>query len=210
MVSSNKVAPYRELILRADIEDGASLDALERSLLRVGLAASVVALDQAVVRQTVKEAYALGATPTQIQEVVSVVSGLGVHSLMVSAAAILEEGITAGYDLEAPLNEADQLRWNTRVGDDPFWLDMERELPGFLTAMLRLSPDQFDAFFDYCAVPWKMGTVKARTKELLALASDAMPAHMFIPGFKLHLANAIKLRVGRRALLESLDIAQEY
>jgi len=103
--------------------------------------------------------------------------------------------------------EFEAAKWAARVGEDPFWSAMEDELPGFLRAMLRLSPFQFDAFFDYCAVPWKSGLVRARVKELLAMASDATPAHLFMPGFRLHLANAISLGAGRRAIDECIELA---
>ena len=66
---------------------------------------------------------------------------------------------------------------------------------------------QFSAFFDYCAVPWKSGRVRAVLKELIAMACDATPAHRFGPGFRLHLRNAIALGAGRRAVMETLEIA---
>lgn len=209
MQQADALDAFRDLIRAATSDDGPSLTDLDRSLLRAGLASSVPSLNRAAVRQTVAEAFAAGATPQQLQEVVSVVSGLGVHSLMISAVVIVEEAHRAGYDLATPLDPDEQRLWDKRVGHDPFWHAMEAELPGFLRAMLRLSSDQFEAFFEYCAVPWKSGTVKARTKELLALASDAMPAHRFMPGFRLHLANAVKLGAGRIALLESLELARQ-
>jgi alkylhydroperoxidase/carboxymuconolactone decarboxylase family protein YurZ len=49
--------------------------------------------------------------------------------------------------------------------------------------------------------------VRARTKELVALACDASPTHRFRPGFRVHLKNAILLGVGRRAIEQTLDIA---
>ena len=93
------------------------------------------------------------------------------------------------------------------MGDDPFWIGFSEELPGFLDAMLRLSPDLFAGFFAYCAIPWASGTVRAKIKELAAMACDASPSHRFLPGFRVHLNNAIQLRVGRKAILQALDIA---
>jgi hypothetical protein len=131
------------------------------------------------------------------------VSGLGVHSLMVTAVSIAR---AAGLEASS-LTPEEQALWDKHVGGDPFWIAFEAELPGFLRAMLKLSPDQFIAFFGYCAVPWKSGQVRAKLKELIAMACDATPAHRFGPGFRLHLGNAVKLGVGRRAVMETLDIA---
>jgi alkylhydroperoxidase/carboxymuconolactone decarboxylase family protein YurZ len=192
-----------------DAEDGQSLAALDEALIELGVAVSVTSLDRAAVQRAIANAYDAGATTQQIQEVVSLISGLGVHSLMVSSSEILAQAAQRGESTGDPLTSDQQALWQRHVGDDPFWTDFERELPGFLEAMLRLSADQFVAFFDYCAVPWKSGSIRARTKELIAMASDATPAHLFVPGFRLHLANAIKLGAGRAAITRALDIAAE-
>lgn len=197
----------RSLVEALTLEEGTPLTQQERALIKLGLAASVTSLNRRAIELALQEAFEAGATPGQVQEVVSVVSGLGVHSLMVTATAILDRARLAGFDVDSPLGEGDEARWQARIGDDPFWAAMEGELPGFLRALLRLSPAQFDAFFDYCAVPWEGGLVRARVKELLAMASDATPAHRFLPGFRLHLANAIELGCGRRAIMECLALA---
>src|SRR5690606_15468738 len=100
-----------------------------------------------------------------------------------------------------------QKLWDTYVGDDSFWVSFSSELPGFLEALLYLSPEMFVAFFAYCAIPWQSGQVSAHVKELAAMACDIMPSHRFGPGFRVHLANAIKLGVGRSAIMESINIA---
>jgi alkylhydroperoxidase/carboxymuconolactone decarboxylase family protein YurZ len=184
-------------------DDGQPLGPLDAALIRMGVAASVTALDRDAVGAAIADAMNAGATPAQIQEVVSLVSGLGVHSLMATAVLIARAADIEG----APLSPEQQALWETYVAADLFWDAFEVEFPGFLGALLRLSPDQFAAFFDYCAVPWKSGKVRGAIKELIAMACDATPAHRFGPGFRLHLGNAIALGVGRRAVMEALEIA---
>lgn len=186
---------------------GESLVPLERSLIAFGVAVSVTALDRLAIDQAIAGAFAAGATATQVQEIVSLVSGLGVHSLMGSATAIVAAATDRGQDFTQPLDEGQERLWNSHVGNDPYWVQFDRAVPGFLDALIRLSPNQFEAFFTYCAVPWKNASVRARTKELTALACDATPAHRFLPGFLLHLDNAIALGVGRGSIMEALDIA---
>ena len=192
----------------ATIAPGDSLDIVERSLIELGVAVSVTALDRRSIERAIAAAFAAGANATQVQEIVSLVSGLGVHSLMSSAVAIIAAATERGQDFTQPLDQAQQRLWDRHVGEDPYWATFDQAAPGFLDALIRLSPDQFDAFFIYCAVPWKSGSVRARTKELTALACDATPAHRFLPGFLLHLDNAIALGVGRGAILETLEIAK--
>lgn len=185
--------------------DGAPLDPMEIALIRLGLSASVTALNRDAVRTSIDEAAKAGATAAQMQEVVSLVSGLGVHSLMATAVPIA----LAAQVESAQFTPEQQMLWEKYVGNDPFWSDFETELPHFLGAMLRLSSEQFIAFFEYCSVPWKSGQVRARLKELIAMACDATPAHRFAPGFRLHLRNALKLGAGRLAVMKALELAAE-
>ena len=186
-----------------DTADGEPLEKLDRALIELGLAASVTSLDPGAIDTAIESAREAGATSAQLQEIISLVSGLGAHSLMMTAVRV-----TKAYGIDStPLTPDQQALWDKHVGDDPFWTAFERELPGFLRAMLLLSPAQFAAFFDYCAVPWKSGQVRARIKELAAMASDATPTHRFLPGFRLHLANAVALGAGATAIRETLAIA---
>jgi alkylhydroperoxidase/carboxymuconolactone decarboxylase family protein YurZ len=195
-------------ILTAGLAAGEPLEPLAVGLVTLAAAVSVTALNRAAVNAAIGQAFDAGASVDQIQEIIALASGLGVHSLMVSSVALLDEAARRGLiDPEAPLDPERQQLWDKHVGDDPFWQGFAAELPGFLEAMLRLSPDIFAGFFAYCAIPWRSGTVRARIKELAALACDAAPSHRFRPGFRVHLKNAIKLGVGRTAIFQTLDIA---
>lgn len=196
------------LVLAADIPAGEPLNPLAGALIRLGVAASVTCLDRTAIIGTVEGAFDAGASIEQVQEIIALVSGLGVHSLMASSVVVLDAAVRRGLlDADAPVDEDRQALWDCHVGRNPFWIDFRAEMPGFLEAMLRLSPDIFTAFFAYCAIPWASGTVRAWIKELVAMACDASPTHRFRPGFRVHLRNAIKLGVGRRAIEQTLDIA---
>ena len=194
--------------LTASLPAGEALDTLSAALVTLAVAVSVTALDRARIKDAIRSAMGAGASVAQVQEIIALVSGLGVHSLMVSSVTVLEEAAKRGLARPVePLAAERQQLWDKHVGSDPFWDSFSQELPGFLDAMLRLSPDIFVGFFEYCAIPWRSGTVRARVKELAALACDAAPSHRFRPGFRVHLKNAIKLGVERKAILQALDIA---
>ena len=192
-----------------EVEDGAALDDREEALVALGVAAAVTSLDVHAIDARIGACFAAGASVAQAQEVVSLVSGLGVHSLMTTATRIVAQAKAAGLFPAGDLTAEQERLWARHVGDDPFWAGFERHHPGFLDAMLRLSPGQFSTFFDYCAVPWTGGAVFGRLKELIAMASDATPAHRFLPGFSFHLANALRLGAGRSAVSRCLAIAAE-
>lgn len=193
--------------LRA-IAPGEPMDSLERSLVVLGVSVSVTSLDRTAIERSIGSAFDQGASADQIQEVVSLVSGLGVHSLMASSAAIADAARAHGRALPTDLVPHQRELWERHVGNDQYWAKFNNSVPGFLDALIRLSPDQFEAFFTYCAVPWKARAVRARTKELVALACDATPVHRFLPGFLLHLDNALAVGVGRLAILETLELAE--
>lgn len=189
--------------LLADVDEGQPLDELARALIGFAVAVSVTSLDTHAIRASLDTAKQAGATLEQIQEIASLVSGLGVHSLMMSSALIADTfGATAALDAERTA------LWAKHVGDDPYWEAFEAETPGFLRALLVASPAAFEGFFSYCAIPWATRSVRAYVKELAALACDATPTHRFGPGFRVHINNAVKLGVGRRAIAETIAIAR--
>lgn len=209
LTSGVEIGEFGALVAAADVNEGEALPALDRALIQLGLACALPSLNKDASGDAIAQALMHGASAQQIQEIVSLMAGLGVHSLMLTASLITAKADLTERDGTIAFTAEEQQIWDARVGNDPFWNRMEDELPGFLRSMLKLSPAQFEAFFDFCAVPWKTRTVSARTKELLAMASDAMPSHRFMPGFRLHLANAVKLGAGRRALEECLQLAAE-
>jgi alkylhydroperoxidase/carboxymuconolactone decarboxylase family protein YurZ len=196
------------LTLLEDSADGEGLDAPTAALIELAVHASVTALDPDGIERHARRALDAGASPAQVHETLVVVSGLGVHSLMEGsrrvAALLRERGDTA---LDEPLDEAREDLRARLQGDDPYWDDFEREVPGYLDSLLRLSPEAYEAFFAYTAVPWRTGAVRGRVKELMSMASDATPTHRYLPGMRLHLANALRLGAGRIAVLQTIDIA---
>ncbi|WP_428399590.1 hypothetical protein [Marinobacter salarius] len=190
------------------VDDGKELDEKEIALISLAVHASPAVLDMEGARTFASKALGAGASSEEIQETLVLISGLGVHTLMEGSRMLTDLLQERGSDiLNIPLDGAREKLWSNYVGDDPFWDVMEKEVPGFLEALVRLSPEGFAAFFEYCSVPWKTAALRARTKELISLAVDSSPAHRFVPGARLHIMNAIKLGVGRGAILQTLEIA---
>lgn len=205
MITDLTVEELREMAVvhLQSVDDGQPLRALDRALIEFAAAASITSLHPPAIDQAIANAIALGATSAQLQEMISLVAGLGVHALMITESRIA----AACAAIDEPMSEQQQSLWDKYVGDNPYWKSFERYLPGFLKSMLRLSPAQFEAFFSFCEVPWRGKAVSAATKELAAIACDASPSHRFLPGFLFHLEMAVSMGIGRRAIMETLDIA---
>jgi alkylhydroperoxidase/carboxymuconolactone decarboxylase family protein YurZ len=212
MVTLQDIQREAERLL-GDAPAGEALDAASVELLAFAVRIAVTTLDTAGAQPHARRALAAGVSPAQLHEVVLLVSGLGVHSLfegtrLVSrlAQSAVEQG-TGNAAADAMRDPERQRLWDTWVGEDRYWQGFEREVPDFLAALLQASPPGFDAFFRYCAVPWKDAQLPALTKELISMAADATPTHRFLPGMRLHLRNALKLGAGRNAVMQTLDIA---
>jgi alkylhydroperoxidase/carboxymuconolactone decarboxylase family protein YurZ len=188
------------------VPDGPDLNEMSAALIRLAVCASVCTLDPAAIHDATQGALDAGASPEQVHETLVLVSALGVHTLMEGTrhlSAILRERGTPPVAVD---DERARLRARLQ-GDDPYWTDFNREIPGFLDALLEHSPDAYQGFFAYCALPWRSGAVCGRLKELIAMACDATPTHRYLPGLRLHLTNAVRLGAGRVAISRALDIA---
>jgi len=64
--------------------------------------------------------------------------------------------------------------------------------------VLELSPDYFEAYSNLSSVPWKTGTLAPKVKEFVYIAIDAATAHLYNPGTRIHIANALRQRAAPR------------
>lgn len=191
--------------LLADAPEGEQLDSLQEALISLAACASATAMDVEGTREALALARGLGATPEQLHEAVELVSGIGVHSFFEASRAL--DRLVLGASEPGAFDEHRQRLWNEYVGDGRYWTTMEEEIPGFLAALLRRSPEAFEAFFQFCAVPWRSGHISNVTKELMSAAVDATPSHRYLPGMRLHIRNALKLGAGRLEVQRAIALA---
>ena len=175
IVSLHDIRSEALRILRS-IAVGEPLDEFTAALIGFAVRISVTSLDPQAAEPYAERALAAGASIAQLHEATFLVSALGVHSLFGGSrliANLAEQRGDAAFS--ESFDAARQQVWDQRVGTDKYWASLEREVPGFLDAQLRLSTDGFDAFFRYCAVPWKSGLLPPLTKVLISMAVDATP-----------------------------------
>jgi alkylhydroperoxidase/carboxymuconolactone decarboxylase family protein YurZ len=196
------------LALLEGVADGEPLDDITTALIELGVRITATTLDLDGARAAAARALDSGASADEVHEVLVLVSAIGVHTLMAGSRMVLElldgRGDAAAV---APRDERRARLWAERVGDSGFWAALDAETPGFLRALLQLSPDAFEAYFDYCAVPWRTGALSPLRKELISLATDATASHRFLPGLRLHTVAALRYGAGARQVRGALDIA---
>lgn len=188
--------------------EGAGLTPADSALIRLALALSPTCLNPAAIKIAGADALAAGVPGRALHEVAVLVSALGVHTLMAASGPLARLRAAAGEPvLSAPLSPEQTAIRDRRIGADRYWQRFETAVPDFLDPLLRQSPPAFEAFFDYCALPWRDRTLSALQMELISLAVDACLTHRFGPGFRLHLDNALNLGAGRAAIIATLDLA---
>jgi len=145
----------------------------------------------------VRRAIQLGATREELLEVLELTSTLGIHACNIGVPLLLE---AAG---RAPAAELDERRRRLKADFEarrgywhPFW-----------DGLLELDPDFFEAYLAFSGHPWTDGVLEPKVKELVYIAFDASATHLYVPGLKLHIENALGLGATVDEIMEVLEIA---
>ncbi|GAA5156060.1 carboxymuconolactone decarboxylase family protein [Amycolatopsis dongchuanensis] len=152
------------------------------------------------VRQHIRAALAFGATKEEIMEVIELTSTLGIHASNIGVPLLLEvleeEGIRKG---PKPL-DADQERIKAEFTENRgYW-------HSFWDGILEVDPELFEAYTEFSSVPWRTGVLEPKVKELIYTAFDASATHLYVPGLKLHMRNAVRYGATQEEIMEVLEI----
>jgi alkylhydroperoxidase/carboxymuconolactone decarboxylase family protein YurZ len=182
-------------------ERGGRLDAKTRALVRIAVDGAATRLAEPELRESIGFALDAGATRDEIVEVFELAATLGIHACNIGVPLMQEALAAAGTPLpDAPLTpgqaelkaEFERVRgyWN------PFW-----------DGILRLDAEFFGAYLEFSGLPWRSGPLSPKTKELVYIAFDASATHMFLPGLKLHIENALEHGATPHEIMDVLEIA---
>lgn len=72
----------------------------------------------------------------------------------------------------------------------------------FCDGLLDLDPDFFSAYLDYSSIPWRHGTLQPKVKEFIYIAIDAATTHLYKPGLRVHLRNALRYGATSEEIME--------
>jgi alkylhydroperoxidase/carboxymuconolactone decarboxylase family protein YurZ len=149
------------------------------------------------IREHARGAIDLGATREELLEVLQLTSTLGIHASTVGVPLLLE----ALGDREAPpLDERRQALKADFEARRGYWHD-------FWNGLLELDPDFFEAYVGFSAHPWEHGVLEPKVKELIYTAFDASATHMYVPGLRQHIANALGYGATPAEVMEVFELA---
>jgi alkylhydroperoxidase/carboxymuconolactone decarboxylase family protein YurZ len=152
------------------------------------------------IRQHLRAAVAFGATREELTEVLELASTVGIHASNVGVPVLLEvldeEGLRDGA---APLDERRERLKQSFVENRGYW-------HASWEGLLELDPELFEAYVEFSSVPWRTGVLEPKVKELMYCAFDAAATHLYVPGLKLHMRNAIRYGASAQEIMEVLEI----
>lgn len=76
----------------------------------------------------------------------------------------------------------------------------------FWEGLLSLDPEFFEAYLNFSAVPWRKGVLEPKVKELIYTAIDASTTHLYEPGLRQHIRNALGYGATKEEIMEVLEL----
>jgi alkylhydroperoxidase/carboxymuconolactone decarboxylase family protein YurZ len=80
-----------------------------------------------------------------------------------------------------------------------YWAD-------YYNGLLELDPDFFEIFTEFSSHPWKNGILEPKIKEFIYIAIDAATTHLYEPGLRIHIRNALKYGATKQEILEVYEL----
>jgi len=171
-----------------------------KALCNVSVHAAATFLHGPAIGPHIRTAFELGATPQEVMEVLELAATLGIHAMNIGVPLLVEvleeRGRTGPTALDEHQEELKERFTQTRG----YWHD-------FWNEMLELDPEMFEAYTDFSAVPWQTGPLSPAEKELIYISYDIAATHLYVPGTKLHIRNALDHGATPEQVLEVMEIS---
>ncbi|RYO97591.1 hypothetical protein DL765_011121 [Monosporascus sp. GIB2] len=171
----------------------------DQSLISLAVDSASTHLYAPGIRAHVAAALDEGASEHEVLEVIELSSTLGIHACNIGVPLLVEvlkeEGEKYDKEITKPYDERREKLKADFTEKRGYW-------HGFWEDFLRLDPEFFEAYLEFSSVPW----VKDM-KELVYCAFDCAATHLYTPGLKLHMKNALGYGATPQEILEVLEIA---
>ncbi|KAK0723383.1 AhpD-like protein [Lasiosphaeria miniovina] len=154
-----------------------------------------------------------GATVAELVEVVELASTLGIHACNIGVPLLVDvlrdEGLFQD-EIAKPFDSVQERLKAEFAAKRGYW-------HAFWEDFLRLDPEFFAAYLEFSSVPWTKdvpgaatggrGVLEPKMKELVYCAFDCASTHLYVPGLKLHMKNALGYGATPHEIVEVLEIA---
>lgn len=158
-----------------------------RELIYIAIDASATHMYEPGLRIHIRNAFKHGATKEEITEAYQLTTSQGMHTFMMGLPALIDEFRKAGRgaEVEVALDERQQAIKAAFIEKCGYWTPEWEQLLG-------LAPDYFEAYLRVESIPWERGVLPPKVKELIHIGVDAAMTHLYEPGLRVHIRNAIQ------------------
>lgn len=174
-----------------------------KEFIYIAIDASTTHLHAEGTRTHMRNALRHGATRQEIMEVLQLISVLGIHSVTHGVPILVEEMEAAGRGEELPKpgsgGEREARLKAEFTAARGYWSEL-------WDSVLGLSPDFFEAYMRFSSVPWRHGMLEPKVKEFIYIAIDAATTHLYAPGTRVHMRNAIGHGATGQEIMEVLEL----
>jgi alkylhydroperoxidase/carboxymuconolactone decarboxylase family protein YurZ len=173
-----------------------------KELVLIALHATASTMDGPGVRRHVVRALEAGATQQDIVDVLVTIVGVANHALYFSVPVLVRELQAMDHPQAElpPLSAEGQAIKDEFVRARGFWNE-PREV------IARMMPEYFAALSEVTTESWSHGPLQEKDRELICIAVDSTPTHMFEPGLAMHIRHALQKGARREEILEVLQLA---
>ena len=185
-------APWRHGTLEPKIKE----------LIYIAIDSSTTHLHGPGLRVHVRNALRHGATRDEIMEVFELTSVLGIHACSMGIPALIDEVRQTGRGHllpSGPLSPAQEALKRDFQAKRGYWTDLWEGL-------IRLDPQFFAAYTRFSALPWTKGPLPPKVKELIYIAIDSATTHLYEPGTRIHMRNALAHGATLQEIVEVLEL----
>lgn len=167
----------------------------------IAVAACTTHIHAPTVRAHTRAAITLGATASEISEVIGLTYLVGIHTVTLGAPILLELLEEQGMELS---QSADLASEKKRIKEEfirrrGFWTDTWNPL-------LDTDATFFEAYMDFSSFASSSSTLEPKYREIVVLAFDAATHHLYARGTKIHMRNAMALGATPEEIMEALEI----
>jgi alkylhydroperoxidase/carboxymuconolactone decarboxylase family protein YurZ len=174
-----------------------ALEPKVKELVCLAVNAAVTHMYAPGIRAHARRAIDLGATREELLEVLQVTSTIGIHASTVGVPLLIE---AMGDREVAPPDERRAVLKADFEAKRGYWHE-------FWDGLLELDPDFFEAYLGFSAHPWEHGVLEPKVKELIYTAFDVSATHLYVPGLRQHIENALGFGATPAEVMEVFELA---
>lgn len=178
------------------------LPAKTKELVLLAMNAAPTALNIAATRRHIDRALRAGATEAEILDVLITIVTVANHALYTTVPILIEELEAACKDAQlSPLEEREfEATKEEFIASRGFWNPGREQIA-------RLMPDYYRALSTLSTESWKSGALSAKERELICIGVDCTVTHIYEPGLRRHIRQALHQGATPQEISEIFQLA---